>query len=64
MYWIVVGIKYPQHVLRSVPGRRELFMMLPLVCGLARAKIVVVVVAIDGRGSTRATVHAAEGAQK
>ena len=39
-------------------------MMLPLVCGLVGAKIVVVVVAIDGRGSTGATVCAAEGAQE
>ena len=37
-------------------------MMLLLVCGSAGAKIVVVVAAIDGRGSTGATVHVAEGA--
>ena len=51
MYWIIVGIKHWHHVLRSVPGGRELFMMLPLVCGSVGAKIVVVVAAIDGRGS-------------
>ena len=38
-------------------------MMLPLVCGLVGAKIVVVA-AIDGRGSTGATVQVAEGAQE
>ena len=64
MYWIIVGIKHRCHVLRSVPGRRELFVMLPLVCGLVGAKIVVVVAAIDGRGSTGATVCMAEGAWK
>ena len=50
MYWIIVGIKHWHHVLRSVPGRRELFMMLPLVCGSVGAK------------STGATVHMAKGA--
>ena len=64
MYWIIVGIKHQRHVLRSVPGGRELFVMLPLVCGLAMAKIVVVVAAIDDRGSTGATVRAAEGARE
>ena len=39
-------------------------MMLPLVCGLVMAKIVVVVAAIDDRGSTGATVRAAEGARE
>ena len=38
--------------------------MLPLVCGLVGAKIVVVVATIDGRGSTGATVCAAEGVQE
>ena len=64
MYWIIVGIKHWRHVLRSVPGGRELFVMLPLVCGSAMAKIVVVVAAIDDRGSTGATVRAAEGARE
>ena len=60
MYWIIVGIKHWHHVLRSVPGRRELFMMLPLVCGSVGAKIAAA--AIDGRSFTGATVHMAEGA--
>ena len=64
MYWKIVGIKHQHHVLRSVPGGRELFLMLPLVCGSVGAKIVVVVAAIDGRGSTGATVPMAEGAQE